>query len=313
MKGRMRRSAEDAWGGAGLKDIALPMAGPGRAAAYLELTKPRITVMALAAAMTGFYLATEGRLDFILAVHAMTATAMVAAGASALNQVLERDADALMVRTRDRPLPAGRVSLSGSVAFGVGFSVMGLVYLGLSTNLLAGSLAALTVVLYVFVYTPLKRRTVFNTLVGAVPGALPPMIGWAAASGHLTWQGGAFFAILYVWQIPHFSAIAWLYRDDYVRGGFKMVGSGDAEGVRTGRRILVEIAALVAVTLLPGLFGSAGLLYMMGAGTLGLLFWGFGLSTAGRRGASDVRRLVLVSVAYLPLLLAVMMLDKGLQ
>jgi heme o synthase len=291
------------------KPVDLIIARP-RLADWIELTKPRIASMALLATLAGFYLASAGPLDYWLAFHTLAGTALVAAGASALNQLLERDRDLRMVRTQNRPLPAARISLPEAVSFSAITAVVGILWLALTTTPLATLLGLLTLVLYAFVYTPLKPLTTHNTLVGAVPGAMPPLIGWAAVTGSLSWGALAVFAILYVWQIPHFMAIAWLYREDYARGGFKMLPVLDPTGDRTARQVLFQSAILLGVSVMPTFLGLTGLLYLIGAVLLGLGFAAAGMLLAYRRTDADARVLLLASVIYLPLLLGLMVADK---
>lgn len=273
---------------------------------WLELTKPRITTMVVFTTMVGFVVA-SARVDTALLLATLVGTALVAAGAAVLNQVLERDTDALMWRTRERPLPAGRVGLREAVAYGSCLSLLGLGALLWSSGWLSAAVAATTLVSYLGLYTPLKRRTSLATLVGAVPGALPPVIGWAAARGTL--EGGAFvlFAILFLWQIPHFLAIAWLYRDDYARGGFPMLPVVDREGVFTARQAVVHSLALLFVSLAPFAAGGAGPWYLAGAFLLGATYVLFALRLASARDLPAARGLFVVSVLYLPALCSVLL------
>lgn len=295
--------------GAELKPVELT-ATRARLADWIELTKPRIAAMALLATLAGFYLAAIGPINSRLVFHTLFGTALVASGASALNQLLERDRDQRMLRTQNRPLPAARLSATEVLAFSVVTGLLGIIWLALTTPPLATALGALTLLLYVFVYTPLKPLTTHNTLVGAVPGALPPLIGWAAASGSLSWGALAVFAILYVWQIPHFMAIAWLYREDYERGGFKMLPVLDPGGDRTARQVLFQSAILLGVSAMPAFLGVAGMLYLAGSVVLGIGFAAAGALLAYRRRDEDARLLLLASVIYLPLLLGLMVADK---
>ncbi len=275
---------------------------------YLELTKPRLTFLAIVTAVGGFFLAGEsvpGTFVFLL-----LGTALVGAGAGALNQYLEREADSRMERTRGRPLPSGRISPDAALAFGVACSTAGLAVLALGTNLLAAGLAAATLVSYLFIYTPLKPRTALCTLVGAIPGALPPLIGWAAARGELGLHAWSLFFILFLWQLPHFLAIAWTWREDYARAGFKMLPVLDPEGGSTGRQIVLYCLALIPVSLLPAVMGSFGWLYFLAALASGLAFLGCGLATARARSRPSARRLFFASILYLPVLLTTMTLDR---
>src|SRR5512140_2112546 len=262
---------------------------------YLEMTKPGITGLVLITTSIGFFMATHGAMRLDLLVHTLLATAMVAGGASVLNQYLERGPDALMRRTNDRPLPGGRVRPASALRFGVLLSAGGVLYLSLAANLLAGATAALTVLLYVFVYTPLKRVTPLSTIVGAIPGALPPVGGWAAASGSVTSATWILFTIVFLWQLPHFLAIGWLYRDDYARGGFFMLPVLDREARVTSRHTVAWTAALIPVSLAPTPIGLTGVVYFAGALILGAAYLASSLSFAARRTDSPARRLFLVS------------------
>lgn len=280
------------------------------AADLAELTKARIAVMVLVTAAAGFLLASQRGLDAVLLVHALVGTALVAAGAGVLNQVVERDTDALMRRTADRPLPAGRIAPDTALALGVALAVGGLAYLALAVNLLTALLGATTLAGYVFVYTPLKRVSSLATIVGAVPGAMPPLMGWAAARDSLDAGAWALFGILFFWQLPHFLAIAWMYREDYARGGFPMLPVTDPGGARTGRQTVLWAAGLVPVSLVPSALGLTGGVYLAGALALGLGF--LGVAAAFHRDLTNpaARRLLLVSVLYLPAILAVMAADR---
>jgi protoheme IX farnesyltransferase len=279
----------------------LPLARPAPAG-WLELTKPRITSMVVFTALVGFVTASPGSPWSALLAWALAGTGLVAAGASVLNQVMERDTDALMLRTRDRPLPSGRVRPAEARAFGALLTVAGLAGLFWLCGPLAAAVAFATWASYLFLYTPLKRRTPLATLVGAVPGALPPVIGWAAARGSL--DAGAFilFAILFLWQVPHFLAIAWLYRDDYARAGFPMLPVLDREGTFTSRQAVVHSLALLIVSLAPAAAGLAGPAYLAGAIVLGAALIVFALRLARARDLVAARALFLASVLYLPAL-----------
>jgi protoheme IX farnesyltransferase len=277
---------------------------------YAKLTKPRITALVVATTLIGFYLASSGPMNFWLLLNALIGTALVASGASALNMVLEWDADSRMRRTEQRPIPSGRLTILQSFSWGSALVVSGVFYLWISVNLLTSLLAIITVNLYLFAYTPLKRRSYLCTAVGAIPGAIPPMMGWTAARNSLDPQAWWLFAILFFWQLPHFLSIAWLYRDDYARGGFPMLPVLDADGSRTSRHIITETVALVLVTMLPAISGNLGHLYLTGAILCGCIFLYMGIRLAISRSSMDARRLLLTSVIYLPVLLALMMIDK---
>ncbi len=277
---------------------------------YLALTKPRVTLMVVITMAFGFYIGARGEMDWLLLLHAVVGTALVAGGTSALNQYFERDIDAKMQRTKKRPLPAGRLQPREAMVFSITISVAGIAHLLLAVNLLTAVLAALTLISYVFLYTPLKQRSSLSTVVGAIPGALPPLGGWTAARGDLSLEGWVLFAILFLWQLPHFLAIAWIYREDYRRGGFPMLTVVDPAGDSAGRQIISNCLALLPVSLLPTILGMAGRLYFVGALALSLFFLGCGIAVMRHRTNADVRRLLRASLVYLPMLLALMALDK---
>lgn len=279
--------------------------------AVLELTKPRITLMVVVTTAVGFLLAAPGRLPGRLFFHAVAATALLAAAASVLNQVLERDLDARMRRTAGRPLPTGRLAPDQALAVGVTLSLGGLAYLLLAVNLLTAALGAATLATYLFVYTPLKRVSSLATVVGAAPGAVPPMMGWTAVRGELTVEAWVLFAILFFWQLPHFLAIAWLYRSDYERGGFPMLPVGDLDGTRTGIQTTLYAAALLPVSLLPTPLGLAGGVYFLGALAMGVVLLALSAAFAWSHSTRVARHLARVSVAYLPVVLGLMVLDRG--
>ena len=258
----------------------------------------------------GFYLGSRGAVDPILLLHTLLGTSAVAAGTSALNQYVERRSDAKMERTRRRPLPDGRLQPVRALAFATIVSAAGMLYLAFAVNLLTALLAAITLASYIFVYTPMKEKSPLATLAGAVPGALPPLGGWAAATGHLASGGWALFAILFFWQLPHSLAIAWMYRDDYARGGFRLLPVIDPEGASTVRQILANGLALVPVSLTPALLGMAGIWYFYGALLLGIFLLWRCLGIVRVRSRVNARRIVLASVIYLPALLILMALDK---
>jgi protoheme IX farnesyltransferase len=267
---------------------------------WIELTKPRITLMVVFTTLVGFVCSSPGPFPLPALLAALAGTALVAAGAAVLNQVLERRTDAIMRRTRERPLPAGRVSAPEGAVFGGALSGLGLGVLLWQSGPLAAALAAVTLFTYLVIYTPLKRHTPFATLVGAVPGALPPVIGWASAQRSL--EGGAFvlFAIVFLWQVPHFLAIAWLYRDDYARAGFPMLPVLDHEGAFTARQTVVHSVALLLVSLAAASLG--GPVYLFGAVLLGVLLTLFALRLLSSRDLAAARGLFLASVVYLPAL-----------
>ena len=282
---------------------------PSRAADFLELSKPRITTLVVLTAAVGYALgASAFRGLTFLAV--LAGTALVAGGASALNQYAERDADARMLRTRQRPLPAGRLAPSEALAFGLLAAGAGLAVLGLATNLMTLALGAAALGSYVLAYTPLKRVTSLCTVVGAVPGAIPPMMGWAAARGSLDRTAWALFGVLFLWQLPHFLALAWMYRDDYARGGFPMLAVSDRDGGSTGRQAVLYAASLLPVTLAAGLFAGAGRVFLWGGLAGGLLFLAGAALFARKRETVWARRLFFASVLYLPAVLGLMVFDR---
>ena len=282
---------------------------PSRVADFVELTKPRITALVLVTAAVGYAVGGGAALSAINFMLFMVGTALLCGGASALNQYLERDADARMTRTSRRPLPAGRLTPPDALAFGLTISAVGLVVLA-GVNLLTLALGAASILSYVLAYTPLKRVTSLCTVVGAVPGALPPLMGWAAARGSLGPAGWGLFAILFLWQLPHFLAIGWLYREDYARGGFPMLAVSDRDGSSSGRQAALYATALLPVTLAAGLLAAAGKAYLWGALVLGVVFLACALAFLWNRSTGSARRLFLVSVLYLPLLLGLMVFDR---
>lgn len=281
-----------------------------RLADLWEMTKPGITLMVVLTAGLGFLLGEAGDFNFLLLVHALLGTGLVSAGASVLNHVLERDTDALMQRTAGRPLPAGRMDPDVALSFGVLLAVLGLVELALAVNLLTALLGAVALAGYVFVYTPLKRISSLATIIGAVPGAIPPMMGWSAVRNELDAAAWVLFGILFFWQLPHFLAIAWLCREDYARGGFPMLPVLDPEGGRTGRQAVLYGAALVPISLLPSVLGLMGIVYFFGAFAFGLTYLGFSFAFAQSRSNPGARRLMLASLLYFPALLMIMLLDR---
>ncbi|MFM8410427.1 MAG: heme o synthase [Alphaproteobacteria bacterium] len=292
-------------------DRAMAMTGaPAGRSEFLELTKPRITFMVVITAAAGFWLASVGPIDLPLFLATLLGTGMVAAGASCLNQLAERETDARMDRTSGRPLPAGRVDALPAAAFGVALSLLGSLLLLLAVNRTTAVVGLVTLALYVLVYTPLKRRTTLCTVVGAVPGALPPVMGWTGASDALSAEAWVLFAILFLWQIPHFLAIAVAWRDDYARGGHVMLPVVDPDGSRTARQTVLYSAALLPVSLLPAILQMSGELYFFGALALGIGFLAFGVATARDRSVAAAKRLLRYSVAYLPILFALMAADK---
>lgn len=275
-----------------------------------ELVKARLTSLVLLTTAVGFYVGMRGQVNWLLLLHTLLGTALVAGGAAALNQLLEREHDAKMRRTEDRPLPSGRLQPETVLLFGGLISAVGLAYLAFAVNLLTSILGIITLLSYVFVYTPLKRVTTLNTVIGAIPGALPPLMGWTAARGQIDVDGWSLFAILFFWQLPHFLAIAWMYRDDYARGGYVMLPVVDPDGVRTGGQAVSHTLGLFAVSLFPVLLGLAGWYYCAGAILLGGIFLASAIRFSRRLTMSSARQLFFASIIYLPLLLGLMVFDK---
>lgn len=280
-----------------------------KTSAFFELTKPGITRMVLVTTAAGFYLAGGGA--FALLLHTLLGTALAASGTNALNQWVERDADAKMRRTAQRPLPAGRLSSREALAFATLISLLGLVYLLVFVNLLTASVVAFTLTSYVFVYTPLKRKTWLSTVVGAVPGALPIVAGWTATGQTINAVAVTLFGIMFVWQMPHFFALAWIYREDYGRAGFQMLTVVDRSGVRAARQGALFAAALLPISLLPTLLGLTGAIYFVGAAVLSVGFLGLaGLMHVRGPNERLAVRLFTGSIIYLPVLLVLMVIDK---
>lgn len=277
---------------------------------YVALTKPRLNGLVVASSAAGYYLGAQAPVDLSIMAHAVVGTTLVAGGAAALNQVAERETDAKMRRTRLRPLPDGRVTPAEARLFGIVLSVAGLGILAGRANLLSAGLALATLLVYLAIYTPMKRRTPMATLLGAVPGALPPLIGWAASHGSIALGGASLFAIVFLWQIPHFMAIAWLYRDDYGMAGFPMLPVVDPLGIRAARQALAYALVLVPVSVAPAALGITGGVYVAAAVLLGAgMVW---LAARFYRERTDAaaRALFFASITYLPLLWIVMVLDK---
>ncbi len=278
---------------------------------FWELTKPGITRLVVFTSGAGFYLASRGPLEWLTLLNMLFGTALVASGANALNQYAERDANALMRRTARRPLPSGRLGSAEALIFAVSIAFIGLVHLWFLVNPVTAGVVLASLLSYLLVYTPLKRRTWWATLAGAVPGALPALAGWTAATGRIGAGGLALFGIVFVWQMPHFFALGWMYREDYERGGFRMLSRFDPTGIRTGRQTVLYTMALLPVSLLPSFLGVTGRLYAMGAVLLGLGFLGLGLTLLSDRARGQARRVFVGSILYLPALLALMMIDRA--
>jgi protoheme IX farnesyltransferase len=274
------------------------------------LTKVRLTMLVLITTFVGFCMASGDRLNWILLFHTLFGTALVAGGASVLNQLIEIKVDLLMERTKDRPLPAGRMRPVAAFRIGIGMAAAGMFYLALAVNLFAASLAALTLVTYLFLYTPLKRRTCFCITVGAVSGAIPPVIGWVAARPSLDIGAWILFGVLFLWQMPHFMAIAWMYRDEYARAGFVMLPRNDVRGFRTSLVSLLYASALTAVTLLPAMLKMTGMVYFFGAVLFNVLMLFCAVQFFLHRERSYARRLFFASILYLPILLGLLVFTK---
>ena len=281
-----------------------------RAADFFSLTKPRLNFLVVVTAAVGYYLGAGRNLDLVRLIEAIVGTALVAGGAAGLNQVYERDTDSLMWRTRSRPVAAQRLTISEATLFSFLLAAAGVTILAARANVLAALLAVLTLVSYNVVYTPMKRHSRLATLVGAVPGALPPMIGWTAAHGRLTTEAWALFAIVFVWQIPHFMAIAWLYRHDFGRAGFPLPPVVDPDGKSTARQAVVFSVLLGAASLIPYLLHAAGFVYAAGAIAGGAAILGLSIAFAMRRTDQRARRLFVGSIAYLPMLWVLLIADR---
>ena len=281
-----------------------------RMGAYWALTKPRVTFLVVMTTLAGFYLANSGQTDIILLLNTLIGTALIAGGTAGLNQCLESDADSRMRRTMLRPLPSGVLDQGSAFAFSLALAVAGAAYLALGANPLTAALGVLTALLYLLLYTPLKCHTPLCTAIGAVPGAIPPLMGFAAVNGVLDAQALTLFAILYFWQFPHFLAIALIYREDYERGGFKMLPSTDRDGSLTSFQIIAGSVCLIFVGLLPTWLELAGNFYLVGSILLGVVLLFQGIGVARTRTTAAARRLMRGTVIYLPLVLILMALDK---
>jgi protoheme IX farnesyltransferase len=281
-----------------------------RFADYLALTKPELTFLSVLTALAGFYLGAEGTLPGIGILHILLGTALVGGGAGAINQYMERHLDALMKRTEQRPIPSGRIAASEALWFGALLTIAGIVHLTIFVNPLTGFLGALTSTTYLFLYTPLKRLTPYSTLVGGIPGALPPVMGWTAARNGISVEAGVLFAILFLWQMPHFLSLAWMYRKDYARAGYRLVTVTDREGLRTGRYILAAAAALMPVSALLTFTGSAGPLYAILALASGIAFLIPAFRLIRTRSSAAARVVFFASLFYLPAIMLALVLDR---
>ena len=292
-------------------DAAVMPGSYARSRDFVALAKPRLNLLVVASTLVGYAMADGEPLGVLRLGGMLLGTGLVAGGASAFNQVAERDLDALMKRTRTRPLPDQRLQPIEGVLFGSAITLAGLLMIVLSANLLAAAVALATLLSYVVVYTPLKRRSSFGTVIGAIPGALPPIIGWAASSGALPPQAWTLFGIMFLWQLPHFLAIAWMYRDDYALAGFPMLPVLEPDGRSTGRQAVLYAAGLVPFSLSPSLMGMTGGIYFAGALVLGLAFLWITLQFARTRSVASARRLFFGSITYLPLLWILMIVNKA--
>jgi len=289
---------------------AIPVAAPSRAMCYVALTKPDVSFLVVITTLAGYALGAVGPLDWLRMAQTVIGTTLVAAGTSALNHYLERDTDARMRRTAARPLPSGAMAPAEALLFGAGLAVAGTLELLLTTNALAAGLAALTSLLYLGVYTPLKTRTTAATLIGGFPGALPPVIGWAAARGALGSGAYVLFAILFLWQVPHFHSISWVYREDYARAGIRMLPVVEPDGFSTRRQIILYASTLIPVSLFPVLLGMSGKIYLVGALILGGWFLYTGVRVAFDLSNTRARHVLLASIVYLPAIYVLMVFDR---
>ena len=286
-------------------------AAPGsQAGDYVTLAKPRLNLLVIATTLAGYYMASPRGAGWALLLHTLVGTALVASGASAFNQLLEIESDGLMRRTRARPLPSGRMAPSRAKLFAMALSLAGLAELVIFVNPLAAGVALATLLTYTVFYTPLKKRTSLATVVGGVPGALPPMIGWAAVRQNLSIEAWILFGIVFLWQMPHFLAIAWMYREDYKRAGFPLLPIVEPDGASTGRQAVIYAAALLPLSLAPTAAGMSGLLYLAGAAVMGAGFFALAVRFAWTRSTPDARRLFFGSILYLPLLWILMVVNR---
>lgn len=292
---------------------AQALAPPGvktRATAYVELTKPRITTLIMLTSAAGFALGSRGPINYLVFAHALIGIGLLSSGIGTLNQFIERDLDGLMRRTENRPLPSGRLFPFEALWFGVTLTALSEIYLSAFVNVLTALLGLTVIAGYLFVYTPLKTRTSLSTALGAFPGAMPPLMGWTAARGEIDIGAWVLFAILFLWQFPHFLAIAWMYREDYGRAGIRMLPVLEPDGRVTGQQIIAYAVMLVPVSLLPTIIGVSGRIYFVAALVLGLLFLASSIRAALSKSNQHARQLLLASVLYLPLLFGVMVLNR---
>ena len=287
-----------------------PLALKGRLAAFAELTKPRITFLIVLTSAAGFCLGSKGRFDYLALFNALFGIALLSSGIATLNQYMERGLDARMRRTLARPLPAGKVSAGHALAFGLALTLFAEIHLALFVNLLTAGFGVVVIVGYLLCYTPLKTRSSLSTVVGAFPGAMPPLMGWTAATGAVGAEAWALFAILFAWQFPHFLAIAWMYREDYARAGIRMLPVVEPACRVTAQQIVIWSLLLVPVSLFPAVLGTTGSVYFYGAFVLGILFLGTSVHAALAHTRQGARRLLLASVLYLPVLFGLMVFNK---
>ena len=294
-----------------MRSNAVAIAGSAaRSRDYVALAKPRLNLLVVASTLVGYAMGPGDPLGLLQVIGLLFGTGLVAGGASAFNQVLERDLDALMRRTRTRPLPDQRLQPIEGVLFGSALTLIGVLMIVAASNVLASAVALTTLIIYAGIYTPLKRRSSLGTVIGAIPGALPPIIGWAAVSGEISVGAWVLFGIMFLWQLPHFLAIAWMYREDYARAGFPMLPVLEPDGRSTGRQAFVYAAALVPLSLAPTAMHMSGDLYLAGALALGVVFAWLTFAFARSRSMRDARRLFFASIVYLPLLWILMIADK---
>ena len=294
-----------------MRTDAVAMTGSGaRSRDYVALAKPRLNLLVVASTLVGYAMGSGEPLGIVRVLGLLLGTGLVAGGASAFNQVMERDLDALMRRTRMRPLPDQRLQPLEGILFGTAIMLAGLLMIVAASNLLAAGVALATLVIYVVIYTPLKKKSSLGTVIGAIPGALPPLIGSAAVEGTLSVEGWTLFGIMFLWQLPHFLAIAWMYREDYARAGYPMLPVIEPDGRSTGRQAVVYTAALLPLSLAPTAMHMAGVIYFGGALVLGLLFFWLTIRFAQTRSTRDARRVFFASITYLPLLWILMIADK---
>jgi len=293
-----------------MSEIRAEAIAAGKSWAYVQLTKPDVTFLVVITTVAGFYLGSNGPMDWLRLMHTLCGTLLVAGGTAALNQYVERDMDAVMRRTAARPLPSGQLQPREVLIFGFSTIVLGAGWLAIAVSSLAATVALATSVLYLCLYTPLKTRTTWATAVGAVPGALPPLIGWAAAHHSLSLGAWILFAILFFWQFPHFMAIAWMYREDYARAGIRMLPTVDPTGNATFRQVICTSTILVWVSVLPSLLGMAGIRYFFGALVLGMALLQVSLWANRHRTNTRAKWLMHATVAHIPLLLVWMIVDK---